>query len=126
MFLGEVNLPYPDMAEFFGSGDADELSMQFDFIGMQATYLSLARGRRTAAGEGPAGPARIDPGSQWANFLRNHDELTLDKLSRAERQEVFDAFGAETRTCSSSTAGCGAGCRPCSAATSGASGWPTR
>ena len=32
--------------------------------------------------------------SQWANFLRNHDELTLDQLTDDERQEVFDAFGA--------------------------------
>jgi trehalose synthase len=95
MLLGEVNLPYADMAEFFGSGDADELSMQFDFIGMQATYLSLARADVrplvTALRDRPV----IDTGSQWANFLRNHDELTLDKLSRAERQEVFDAFGPD-------------------------------
>src|SRR5690606_17665516 len=35
------------------------------------------------------------PNCQWANFLRNHDELTLDKLSDDERQEVFDAFGPE-------------------------------
>ena len=33
--------------------------------------------------------------TQWASFLRNHDELTLDKLTDAERQEVFDAFGPE-------------------------------
>ena len=33
--------------------------------------------------------------SQWANFVRNHDELTLDKLSDDERQEVFDAFGPD-------------------------------
>ena len=33
--------------------------------------------------------------SQWANFVRNHDELTLDKLTDAERQEVFAAFGPE-------------------------------
>ena len=35
------------------------------------------------------------PESQWASFVRNHDELTLDKLSEAERQEVFAAFGPE-------------------------------
>ena len=33
--------------------------------------------------------------SQWANFVRNHDELTLDKLTDDERQEVFDAFGPD-------------------------------
>ena len=33
--------------------------------------------------------------SQWASFLRNHDELTLDKLTDAERAEVFEAFGPD-------------------------------
>ncbi|HKX66553.1 MAG TPA: alpha-amylase family glycosyl hydrolase, partial [Intrasporangium sp.] len=33
--------------------------------------------------------------SQWANFVRNHDELTLDQLTDEERQDVFDAFGPE-------------------------------
>ena len=33
--------------------------------------------------------------TQWAMFVRNHDELTLDKLSESERQEVFAAFGPE-------------------------------
>ena len=37
----------------------------------------------------------LDITSQWANFVRNHDELTLDKLSDDERQEVFDAFGPD-------------------------------
>ena len=32
---------------------------------------------------------------QWATFLRNHDELTLDKLSDTEREEVFAAFGPD-------------------------------
>ena len=47
MLLGEVNLPYPDMMSFFGvrdgGGTTDELTMCFDFIGMQKMYLSLAR-----------------------------------------------------------------------------------
>jgi glycosidase len=38
---------------------------------------------------------KLDLTSQWANFVRNHDELTLDKLSDTERQEVFDAFGPD-------------------------------
>jgi glycosidase len=37
----------------------------------------------------------MSPDSHWATFVRNHDELTLDKLSDAERQEVFAAFGPE-------------------------------
>jgi maltose alpha-D-glucosyltransferase/alpha-amylase len=40
---------------------------------------------------------KIPGDCQWASFVRNHDELTLDKLSEKERQEVFAAFGPEER-----------------------------
>ena len=94
VLLGEVNVPYRDQVKFFGGPDGDELTMQFDFVGMQQTYLSLARrDARPLARTLRKRPALRD--TQWASFLRNHDELTLDKLSDAERQEVFDAFGPE-------------------------------
>ena len=38
---------------------------------------------------------QIPEDCQWANFVRNHDELTLDKLSEDERAEVFAAFGPD-------------------------------
>ena len=76
------------------ASDGDELTMQFDFIGMQNLYLAMARQDAgplaQALRQRPADLART---SQWATFVRNHDELTLDKLSDDERQEVFDAFG---------------------------------
>ncbi|MBA2644211.1 MAG: alpha-amylase family protein [Solirubrobacterales bacterium] len=95
MLLGEVNLEPPEARKFFGDEDGDELHMLFDFVGMQAMYLSLARRNaeplRTALREAPG----IPEDCQWGRFVRNHDELTLDKLSEAERQEVFAAFGPE-------------------------------
>src|SRR3712207_561317 len=97
ILLGEVNLPHEQQVDFFGGTDGDELTMLFDFVGMQALYLSLARGDAgpltTALAQRPA----VSPDSQWATFVRNHDELTLDKLSDDERQEVFAAFGPEER-----------------------------
>jgi len=93
--LGEVNLPYADQRKFFGGSDGDELSLQFDFIGMQAIYLAMARGDARPLAKALEARPTLDPASQWANFLRNHDELTLDKLSDDERQEVFEAFGPE-------------------------------
>jgi maltose alpha-D-glucosyltransferase/alpha-amylase len=91
ILLGEVNLPPADQAAFFGDGRR-ELDMMFDFHAMQAMYLSLAR--QDAGPLGDALERRADPpdGAGWAVFVRNHDELTLDQLSDAERQEVFDAF----------------------------------
>ena len=69
--------------------------MQFDFIGMQATYLSLAREDARPLVKALTQRPEIDRTCQWATFLRNHDELTLDKLTDAQRQEVFAAFGPE-------------------------------
>ncbi|MBL7497090.1 alpha-amylase family protein [Frankia sp. CNm7] len=95
VLLGEVNLPYPDLRRFFGDEDGDELTMCFDFPGMQSLYLALARGDAaplaTALRERPAAPKD----GHWATFVRNHDELTLDKLSDDERAEVFAAFGPD-------------------------------
>ena len=95
VLLGEVNLPYMDQLTFFGGPDGDGLNMQFDFIGMQATYLSMARGEAGPIADALRQRPELDLTSQWANFVRNHDELTLDKLSTSERREVFDAFGPD-------------------------------
>ncbi|MCC8246007.1 alpha-amylase family protein [Saccharothrix luteola] len=97
ILLGEVNLPYTEAMAFFGGADGvgDELHMCFDFVGMQQMYLSLARGDASplthALKERPEPPRDC----HWATFVRNHDELTLDKLTEPERQEVFAAFGPE-------------------------------
>lgn len=97
VLLGEVNLPYRDQKTYFGSGKGEELTLQFDFIGMQSLYLSLARSDpRPLARALRARPA-IAPEAQWANFVRNHDELTLDKLTDAEREEVFAAFAPDEK-----------------------------
>ena len=49
VLLGEVNLPADEQRRFFGDEDGDELHMLFDFLGMQATWLALARARRQTA-----------------------------------------------------------------------------
>jgi glycosidase len=95
ILLGEVNLDHKQQLEFFGGADGDELHMQFDFIGMQRLYLSLARQDAAPLVDALITRPQPQPESQWASFVRNHDELTLDKLSEAERQEVFAAFGPE-------------------------------
>ncbi|GAA4723436.1 alpha-amylase family protein [Pedococcus ginsenosidimutans] len=95
VLLGEVNVPREQQQAFFGGADGDELTMQFDFIGMQAAWLSLARGDARPLVEALESRTPGDEESQWVNFLRNHDELTLDKLTDEERQEVFDAFGPD-------------------------------
>ncbi|HEU4491457.1 MAG TPA: alpha-amylase family protein, partial [Jiangellales bacterium] len=95
VLLGEVNLSHEQQMAFFGDEDGDELNLLFDFPTMQAMYLSMARGDagplRAAVMNRPESPDDC----QWATFVRNHDELTLDKLSGSERAEAFAAFGPD-------------------------------
>ncbi|MEU6780214.1 alpha-amylase family protein [Nonomuraea angiospora] len=93
ILLGEVNVPYKDLTRFFGEGLGDQLTMCFDFIGMQNAWLSLARHDATPLADALRERPEPPKDCQWAVFLRNHDELTLDKLTDEERQEVFEAFG---------------------------------
>jgi trehalose synthase len=95
IMLGEANLSRDDQVEYFGGEDGDGLTMQFDFITMQNLYLSLARDDPAPLIAALESRPEIAIESQWANFVRNHDELTLDKLTDAERQEVFAAFGPD-------------------------------
>jgi trehalose synthase len=95
ILLGEVNLPPKQQREFFGDEDGDELNLVFNFTVMQRTFLGLARQDATTVERALADLPAVPFDSQWATFLRNHDELTLDQLSDDERQEVFDAFGPD-------------------------------
>ncbi len=95
MLLGEVNVPHDQQLKYFGGKAGDELHMMFDFIGMQNVYLSMARRDARPLVAALLDRPPIHPSCQWATFLRNHDELTLDKLTDEERQEVFAAFGPE-------------------------------
>jgi trehalose synthase len=95
ILLGEVNLPRDEQLTYFGGESADGLTMQFDFIGMQKLYLSLARSDARPFAEAMSERPGLPVEAQWANFVRNHDELTLDQLAEDEKQEVFAAFGPD-------------------------------
>jgi trehalose synthase len=97
ILLGEVNLPFEEQRQFFGGddGDGDELNMLFDFIGMQAIHLAMARGDAGPIVRALRARPEIPADAAYATFLRNHDELTLDKLTDSEREEVFAAFGPD-------------------------------
>jgi trehalose synthase len=95
ILMGEVNLPVDELGAFFGDGD--ELDMVLSFSVNQAMYLAFARGEAAPLEKALRALPSIPGDCQWANFVRNHDELTLDKLSESERSEVFAAFGPEER-----------------------------
>jgi maltose alpha-D-glucosyltransferase / alpha-amylase len=92
MLLAEANITMDQVDEYFGP-TGDRLHMIFNFMLNQNLFLALSRNdaepiRRVMA-QTPAIPAK----SQWASFLRNHDELDLGRLTDSERGEVFAAFG---------------------------------
>jgi maltose alpha-D-glucosyltransferase / alpha-amylase len=95
ILLAEANLPPEDQRRFFGDEGGDEMHMLFNFVLNQHIFLALVRQDPapivTALRELPPVPET----SQWANFIKNHDELTLDKLTEAEREEVFAALAPD-------------------------------
>jgi trehalose synthase len=97
ILMGEVNLSPDQQRAFFGDEDGDELHMVLNFSVNQAMYLAFARGSAAPLTDALRALPEIPEDAQYANFVRNHDELTLDKLSDAERAEVFAAFGPEER-----------------------------
>jgi trehalose synthase len=94
ILMGEANVAMADIESFFDD-HGDALHLQLGFLVNQRVWLSLARGEATPLEELirrlPVPPH--DAG--WAHFLRNHDELSLDKLEPAERDEVLTAFAPD-------------------------------
>ncbi|GGL60828.1 alpha-amylase family protein [Wenxinia marina] len=99
ILLAEANVTRDLAPSYFGGREFDRderMHMVFDFPLNQAIALSLVRG--TAGPIAKALESRPQPSpdqAQWTVFLRNHDELSLDKLTEDERQEVFEAWAPE-------------------------------
>lgn len=93
VLLAEVDTDPKRYADFFG--DSDQMHMLFNFYLNNYLFLAFARQEATpvinALKKLPRPPER----EQFATFLRNHDELDLERLKKKERQEVFDAFAPE-------------------------------
>jgi len=92
VLLAEANEPVDKIASFFGER-GNQMDMLFSFITNQALYLAFVRHDATPVAKALRTLPPIPPQAQWANFIKNHDEASLDKLSDAEREEVFAAFG---------------------------------
>lgn len=94
VMLGEANVAPEHAHNYFGRSD-DGVHMLFNFYVNQHLFYALA-----AADAGPladAIEATLDKPrqAQWANFVRNHDELDLGRLTPAQRQTVFERFAPE-------------------------------
>jgi maltose alpha-D-glucosyltransferase/alpha-amylase len=95
VMIGEVNLPPHELRPYFGDDDGDGLHMLFNFNLNQALFLALARGECEPLDRALDVLPEIPERSQWVNFVRNHDELTLDKLDLRAREEIYRAFAPD-------------------------------
>ena len=94
IILGEANvLPGTDMQYFGGSGD--RMQMMFNFDVNQHLFLALASSDARPLIKAMQATKRRPDTAQWGQFLRNHDELDLGRLSDKERESVFVAFGPD-------------------------------
>ena len=93
VLLAEANVAMDRIPDYFGDGN--KLHMLFNFMANQQLFLALAREQALPLIEGLYKLPAIPETGQWANFLRNHDELDLGRLSETQREQVFKAFGPE-------------------------------
>ncbi|MBK8908063.1 MAG: alpha-amylase family protein [Rhodospirillales bacterium] len=93
ILLAEANVGVEKIDDYFGDGR--RMHMMFNFIVNQALFLALARERSEPLRRALESLPPMHEKSQWAQFLRGHDELDLGRLADDERQEVFQAFGPE-------------------------------
>jgi maltose alpha-D-glucosyltransferase/alpha-amylase len=90
--LAEANvLPQTDM-QYFGD-DGDRMHMMFNFQVNQNLFYALAAADVRPLAQAMNRTEKRPASGQWGIFLRNHDELDLGRLSKKQRQRVFDAFG---------------------------------
>jgi maltose alpha-D-glucosyltransferase/alpha-amylase len=94
IILAEANvLPETDM-EYFGD-DGDRMHMMFNFQVNQYLFYALASADSRPLAKALKATKPRPASAQWGLFLRNHDELDLGRLSKAQRDVVFKAFGPD-------------------------------
>ncbi len=95
MLLAEANQWPEDTKEYFGAGD--ECHMAFHFPLMPRMYMALAREDRFPITDIMRQTPQIPDNCQWAIFLRNHDELTLEMVTDSERDYLWQTYATDRR-----------------------------
>jgi len=95
IILGEANVPPEENKTYFGP-TGNGLQMMFNFFLNQHLFYALATGDTQLLSKSLEDSREIPETAQWANFLRNHDEIDLGRLTDKQRQKVYDKFGPDT------------------------------
>ncbi|MGI8649316.1 MAG: maltose alpha-D-glucosyltransferase [Rubrobacter sp.] len=99
LFLAEANQWPEDVLPYFGDFDSggDECHMAFHFPLMPRIYMAVAQEDRHPIVEIMQQTPDIPDGCQWAIFLRNHDELTLEMVTDKERDYMYETYASDPR-----------------------------
>ncbi len=95
MLLAEANQWPEDAQQYFGDGD--ECHMSFHFPLMPRMYMAIAREDRFPITDIMRQTPEIPANCQWAIFLRNHDELTLEMVTDSERDYLWETYATDRR-----------------------------
>ncbi|RZI83991.1 MAG: maltose alpha-D-glucosyltransferase [Rubrivivax sp.] len=93
--LAEANQWPEDVREYFGEGD--ECHAAYHFPLMPRIYMAIAQEDRFPVTEIMQQTPDIPDSCQWAIFLRNHDELTLEMVTSKERDYMYNTYAADPR-----------------------------
>jgi maltose alpha-D-glucosyltransferase / alpha-amylase len=93
MLLAEANQWPADVRPYFGDGD--ECHMAFHFPLMPRMFMAVRQENRHPIVEILRQTPDIPDNCQWAMFLRNHDELTLEMVTDEERDYMFESYAAD-------------------------------
>ncbi|ABC22405.1 maltose alpha-D-glucosyltransferase [Rhodospirillum rubrum] len=96
MFLAEANQWPEDVREYFGEA-GDECHMAFHFPVMPRIYMAVAQEDRHPITDIMRQTPEIPAACQWAIFLRNHDELTLEMVTDRERDYMNTFYANDSR-----------------------------
>jgi maltose alpha-D-glucosyltransferase/alpha-amylase len=95
VFLAEVNQWPEDVRDYFSDGD--ECQMAYHFPLMPRMYMAIAQEDRHPIVDIMRQTPDIPETCQWAIFLRNHDELTLEMVTDKERDYMYQMYVVDPR-----------------------------
>ena len=95
VLLAEANQPPESTLSYFGRGD--ECHMAFHFPLMPRLFMALAQEDRAPVVDIIEETRHLPDGCQWALFLRNHDELTLEMVTEEERSYLWHVYATHRR-----------------------------
>src|SRR5438067_6825132 len=95
VLLAEANQWPEDVQEYFGQGD--ECHMAYHFPLMPRIYMAIAQEDRFPITDILRQTPDIPANCQWALFLRNHDELTLEMVTDVERDYLWSTYATDPR-----------------------------